>query len=267
MILKKYGWDMRICLLLLIATISVFGKLPTDIESEIRQGTLQTFSSLETERILSELFHESFVERKGNDQNLRPSFVAIQEAVEDLLARHLVKKTIKECVGIIHTPTPATPFCTEGIISPKLTTKEVAIDPLRVRTIPGRAVSLRNFLHVGGQMFIVYPQEGLNKRTNAQQRIYKSTCNEYDSLVDCPIKNRVPDELIGATYVFTSSENQEYFFAIQATQANDARDGMTWKMWLGELSHPKCFSRHQCVQNFMQENLDTIHDCNLLSQK
>ncbi len=58
--------------------------------------------------------------QSGPDQEIRPIYVAAQGDIERTLAQYFAEGNITHLVGIIHTPTPATPLCTRGDISENL---------------------------------------------------------------------------------------------------------------------------------------------------
>ena len=200
------------------------------------------------------------IEKVGLDKELRPVFVSIQEIIEKSLAISLKDKSISKFVGAIHTPTPATPFCTTGEIDSFLVTREIFNDPERLKTIQSRIFSLRALLSNGGKIYVIYPIEGWNKRSKEEQEIYLKTCAEYQNqLVDFPVKFPIEDKLIGATYLFKDHEGILYLFSIRSTQANDAKDNINWKIWLGKLSDHKIKKRFLEIEEFLNQ-IDVIFE-------
>ncbi len=203
--------------------------------------------------VITDLLDEGYVERQGEDAQLRPSFVLCQAAIEQVLAQYLQTGDVTTLIGAIHTPMPATPLCTEGDII-DLTTKELAGDPSRIKTIQKRVNTVRNMLAFGGKLLVVYPKEGLSSRSVIQQEVYQKTLSTFEkSLIDCPIDYPLPDDLIGATYLFQGKNDRWYVFSIQATQANDARDQMVWRIWFGDLSDPRCNLRFNQIDQFIEK--------------
>lgn len=186
----------------------------------------------------NELVEKGVLEVTATDKDVRPYFVALQGIIEHVLANEL-NKSIHSLIGVIHTPMPATPLCTEGSISKELVHPSIDEDPVRLFTVKARASIIRDYLFHGGKFYIVYPKEGMNKRTEAQQQIYKKELSNHPTtLFDCPLDcESIDNELVGAFYLFKNSEGKLFGFAIKMTQANNPQDKGSFGLWFGEVDH------------------------------
>lgn len=187
------------------------------------------------------------------DKVARPYFVAIQGIVEHILSTKL-NGEIQKLVGIIHTPMPATPLCTDGTVSLELVDESVLQDSARLFTVKARTTIVRDFLHNGGDLYVAYPKGGLAKRTEHQQNIYQEECRKNPlHLIDTPLEcDEIPTALIGATYFFTTSDGKKFVFAIKMTQANNTFDEGQFGLWFGPESHPDIQERVSAVQAFLR---------------
>lgn len=210
-----------------------------------------------------ELFKEKSLLVEGTDQQVRPYFVALQATIEHVLSNTLMRHEwdtvpksgiITELKGIIHTPMPATPLCTKGKISEELVDPSIAVDPARLQTVKVRTTTVRNYLHKGGKLFIVYPKEGINKRTEEQRKIYLDELSHYPkNLFDVPLDcENIPDELIGATYFFTDDTGETYVFSIKMTQAKDPKEKGKFGLWFGSIKDPAIQERVSSVLKFIE---------------
>lgn len=201
------------------------------------------------------LDQDSVLEVCGTDQKIRPSFVALQGIIEQALANEL-RNNIKTLNGFIHTPMPATPLCTRGEISPELVDRSIEVDLNRLFTVKARATIIRDYLFQKGNLHIVYPQAGLLKRTEEQQKIYKEELDHYPShLFDVPLAcESIPPELIGATYIFQDFSGNFFVFAIKMTQAKDPQDMGTFGLWFGSMNHAAIKQRVTTLSEFLKKN-------------
>lgn len=184
----------------------------------------------------TELVEKGVLEVTDTDKEVRPYFVALQAIVEHVLAQ---EKNIESLVGVIHTPMPATPLCTEGNVSKEVVDPSIEEDPTRLFTVKARTTILRDYLHQGRDLYVVYPKEGMNKRTETQQQVYKKELNNYPAhLFDRPLEcDSIPTELIGATYLFKNPEGKVFAFAIKMTQANSPQELGSFGLWFGEVAN------------------------------
>lgn len=198
----------------------------------------------------NELVAKGVLEVTATDKETRPYFVALQGIVEHVLS-HELKTGIKSLKGVIHTPMPATPLCTKGEISKELVDPSIVNDPLRLFTVNARTTIIRDYLFQGGDLYIVYPKEGLAKRTPAQQEIYKAELANYPThLFDSPLEiDSLESDLIGAYYLFTTHEGKSFAFAIKMTQANDPQDMGSFGLWFGEMQNSPVQERILHVSN------------------
>lgn len=186
----------------------------------------------------------------ATDKDVRPYFVALQGIIEHVLS-HELNKSVKSLTGVIHTPMPATPLCTEGNVSKELVDPSIEEDPLRSSTVKARAIIVREFLFQGGDLYIVYPKEGMTKRTEIQQQIYKKELENFPShLFDCPLEcASIDNDLIGAFYLFKSAEGKVFAFAIKMTQANSPQELGSFGLWFGEVSKSPAQDRILNIQD------------------
>ena len=244
------------------ALLPVDANLPT--EAHLRECMLRTIAfgeKLDELRPgLFDLFNDlnqfGFVSKKLNDQSVRPYFVTLQGIMEQNLAYELQRGKIKSLVGIIHTPTPATPLCTHGDISEKLVDPALLEDNQRLFTVRARADIVRDFLDLGGTLYAVYPQGGLEKRTLDQQNIYLKTLKDHPGkLIDSELQAaHIDHDLVGASYLFEDDTGEQYLFSLRAYQANAPADDNTWAMWYGKVSEPHNAKRLARLREFLRDN-------------
>lgn len=205
------------------------------------------------------IFNKGVLEVSGKDKDFRPNFVALQGVVEHVLSNQL-NKNIKNLKGVIHTPMPATPLCTKGEISKELVDPSIEKDEKRLFTVKARTTIIRDFLHKGGDLHVIYPKEGIAKRNEEQQGIYKKELqNNASHLFDKPLDTaEIPTDLIGATYFFEDQDGKKYVFAIKMTQANDPKD-LKFGLWFGAADHPAVKERLKAVSTYLEQN-----GCNIM---
>ncbi|MFA6915359.1 MAG: hypothetical protein WC222_03100 [Parachlamydiales bacterium] len=181
------------------------------------------------------LIEKGVFEITASDQEVRPYFVALQGIVEHVLSNEL-GNSVRSLTGVIHTPMPATPLCTKGNVSEELVDSSIEKDPLRLFTVKARTTIIRDYLFHGGDLYVVYPKEGLTKRTAIQQQIYKNELNTYPShLFDRPLDCEcIDNDLIGASYLFKTSDGKLFAFAIKIPQANSPQELGCFGLWFGE---------------------------------
>jgi hypothetical protein len=189
---------------------------------------------------------------KGTDKDVRPYFVALQGIIEHVLACEL-NKSVKSLTGVIHTPMPATPLCTEGDVSKELVDPSIEEDPLRLFTVKARTTIIRDYLFQGGDLYMVYPKEGITKRSEGQQQVYRKELENYPAhLFDRPLDcASIDNDLIGAFYLFKNAEGKVFAFAIKIAQANSPQDLESFGLWFGEVNESPV---HDRISNV----LDTI---------
>ena len=217
----------------------------------------EEFSTLKEDivRIWNILIQEEVIEITGTDKDLRPYFVSLQGIIEHVLATQL-QKEIKTLKGMIHTPMPATPLCMTGEISKELVDPSIENDPARLFTVKARSTIIRDYLFKGGDLYIVYPKDGLNKRTKEQQTIYQQELLNFPShLVDMPLDcETIPTDLIGATYLFQNQFGKTFVFAIKMTQAKDPEAIGSFGLWFGPIETPAIQDRLQAVFTYLEQN-------------
>ena len=202
------------------------------------------------------IVNQGVLEIESSDKEIRDSFVSLQSIIECVLSREL-NHSVQSLTGVIHTPMPDTPLCMEGDISAGLVAPSIEQDPSRLFTVTTRAKTIREFLSRDGNLYIVYPESGMAKRTPAQQEIYKKELENYKEtqnhpahLFDCPLPcESIENELTGAFYVFENNEGKKFAFAIKITQANNVQDVGTFGLWFGELKEgTPCHTRISTIK-------------------
>lgn len=248
----------------LLITASCFASEPNFLSHKVRETIEEAheipgldadiFDELKPEILtsLQELELNGELRIASSDQKARPIFVSLQGIFEQMLSTEL-NGQVSSLMGIIHTPMPCTPLCTEGPVSDGLVDPSIKNDPRRLFTVEARTKILRDYLKKGGDLYIVYPKDGLAKRSQEQQQIYQKELQTYpNNLFDCPLNcESLEADLIGAIYFFTDSQENEYVFAIQMTQANDPRDNGQYCLWLGRIDHPAISERVSKVLTFI----------------
>ena len=184
------------------------------------------------------LVDKGVLEVTDTDKEVRPHFVALQGIIEHVLA-HELNKSVHSLTGVIHTPMPATPLCTEGEVSKELVDSAIEEDPLRLFTVKARTTIVRDYLVKGGDLYVVYPKEGITKRNESQQLIYKKELENYPShLFDRPLEcPSIDQDLVGAFYLFKNTDGKLFGFAIKMTQANSPQDLGSFGLWFGEVNN------------------------------
>lgn len=211
--------------------------------TSLRTAILNTWNSL---------LQTGCIEITGKDADIRPSFVALQAIIEHTLSS-MLKKEVTTLNGIIHTPMPATPLCTKGEISSELVAPSILEDKSRLLTVKARTTILRDFLSKEGTVYVVYPKEGMNKRTESQQQIYREELKNFSfHLFDVPLNcDEIPPHLIGATYFFTGADSKKYTFSIRMTQAKDPNDTATFALWFGDRDNALVNERVNTLESFL----------------
>lgn len=208
----------------------------------------------------NDLVEKGVIEVTATDKEIRPYFVALQGIVEHVLA-HELNNNVKSLIGVIHTPMPATPLCTEGSVSKELVDPTIEDDPLRLFTVKARTTIIRDYLFQGGDLYIVYPENGINKRTELQQQIYKRELDNYAlHLFDCPLScASMENDLIGAFYLFKDNSGKVFGFAIKMAQANNPQEVGNFGLWFGELNTSPIRDRISIIlDNVLKYSLNPI---------
>lgn len=208
------------------------------------------------EDFILKFYKKARQEATESDAKVRPTYVSAQGDFERTMAYFLSQGKIESLFGCIHTPTPATPLCTEGEVSLGLVDETMEEDSKRLFTVMKRPEIIRDFLKKGGKMVALYSKEGIHKRSEEQQETFYSTVKAYSPrLKDMPIPiEALPEDMVGATYFFSTSEGEWFAFAIQATQANAPKDERTWIMWFGPVTDPEVSHRIFRVSGWILSN-------------
>jgi hypothetical protein len=204
--------------------------------------------------ILKALFSEGVIAEEGDDAQLRPRYVGTQAAFEQYLTQELVLGSIKRVVAVIHTPLPATPVCTAGEITPDLVDPSMLNDEKRLQTVRERPSIIRALLQTGGTVMIAYPAVAKEQRSQAQLAIYQDLLDKYQgNLLDVPMGClEVAPEMVGATYLYETSEGKWCTFSIRFTQAIAPSTPCQAAMWLGDIEKGPASERLAQVSAYLQ---------------
>lgn len=206
--------------------------------------------------LLDEIENRCVVVQSGNDE-LRVKFVTLQGSIEHALACSQVLGEIVQLIGIIHTPTPATPLCTKpDQIDAGLLDESIRYDMEKLLTIRSRAQIVREYLLNGGKLYVVYPEGGLEKRTPQQQNMYTEALHEYaERLIDWKLPStEIDPDSVGAAYLFKNQQGQVFAFSIKSRQANDPQDQSEWGIWFGPIDHPIVEHRINTIFDYLNSN-------------
>lgn len=252
----------------------IFGLVDYLEKIEIQKEKIQQFSGLLLDRVRACIIHNSQYKNKAeilalldevrnNSQyiqsgkdGIRVKFVGSQGAIEHVLACSQALNEVVGLMGAIHTPQPATPLCTRvnSDFAKNLLDPSIAHDLDKLLTVKSRAEVLREYLEKNGKLYIIYPQGGLEKRTAAEQEIYKEELQKYpDKLIDTVLGCQELDpDMAGATYLFKDREDNLYSFSIR--KANDIQKQAEWGIWLGTVNNPVVKARVNAVFNYIKKN-------------
>lgn len=215
-----------------------------------------TATKAEIHRLLEELKTEGEVIRSGDDAINRPVFVSTQANIEKVMAYMLAAGKIRNLMGIIHTPAPATPLCTEGRITEGLVDPSMKDDDKRLYTVKTRAQIVRDYLEKDGILYALYPIGGYQKRSKEQLQILEELLDNYpinlkSKELNCSVLKK---DMSGATYLFKGPDSKIFVFGIMAPQAIFAHTNQEWGMWFGEISDSPVEKRMQYVFQFIKNH-------------
>lgn len=247
----------------ILIAIAFCGTLVADFRKEFLDEVL-TFSKMNPAELVDEqvdfiesFYDSSYIEMVGNDADFRSLFVTAQGDFERTIAHLLKEEKILGAIGFIHTPTPATPLCTKGEVNSELVDSTLENDSKRLYTVMKRPEIIREFLKNKGLLVICYPESGRNKRTEQQLGIFQEAKDQFANLKDVPMEiDQLDPELIGATYIIRTNDNEMYAFAIMARQANAPEDDSTWAIWFGSEEDEAVDARVTKVLNYLKPSLN-----------
>jgi hypothetical protein len=199
------------------------------------------------------LFSEGMIVEEDEDQILRPKYVSLQAAFEQLLSRELDLGRLKQVVAVIHTPLPATPLCTEGEVTQDLVDPAILKDEKRLQTVSKRPAILRSFLESGGTLVATYPALSRTKRTPAQLAVFESLLTKYKkNLFDMPMRclDVVP-QMVGATYLFETAQGEWLTFSIKFQQAIAPNSPTSAGLWFGSVNKGPAAERLAQVSTYL----------------
>ena len=272
---------MRVLLGLIVvfsSTVLAEASIISDFFASVKECVESTASMAENREsilaLVDQLEEEGHVAAIGADATHRPVFVSVQGVVESLLSSWLHEGRFVKVVGVVHTPMPATPLCTEGGITRELIAPSIVEDNKRLYTIVSRAqvavlcVSeglvfdtiisrarvVREYLSEGGLLVVAYPRGGLSNRSADQQVIYGGELKRYpDNLVDAPV-DKLPADMVGATYFAETEAKEMLIFSIKALQANAPDNTHCWEMWLSNSEDIVAKRRLDIVFDFISKH-------------
>ncbi len=203
---------------------------------------------------------QSHVQLRGLDTDIRPVAVTFQKAFEASLLQKLHNKQLQHCRIIVHTPRPATPLCNQpGQVLESSIHATMLDDEKRLKTVRDRTLTLRQLAKFGTgvELYVVYPKDGLDRRTKAEQAIYKAELENkqnvslYDKPLDCA---SIPPYLCGASYFLELTNGQTLFFSLNGSQAADCDDAMLWEYWFDSITNPDVKVRYDQVVSFLKNH-------------
>ncbi|WP_339045611.1 hypothetical protein [Candidatus Mesenet endosymbiont of Agriotes lineatus] len=222
---------------------------------------------------IKQLWHDVAADKKvkkeGSDGENRPLFVSLQAIIESTITSFLEKKRIECSIGVIHTPTPATPLRVNPApkVEEGLVKEEIANDPKCLQTVTDRAIIIREYLNEEGELFSVYETDVDNQGNKITgMDIFYHYEAEYENLHGIKLKT-FEQKFTGATYVFGNREGDSLVFSLKAYQANQELSDKKWCIWFGSIDLSKTKTRPEAIDktdkvarrltkinNFLQEN-------------
>ncbi|WP_339048392.1 hypothetical protein [Candidatus Mesenet endosymbiont of Phosphuga atrata] len=194
--------------------------LTVEFENKTKEK-LKKLAEDDTIELWNQVIEKKVIKDEGDDQHLRPLFVNLQAASENAITSFLKSGKIRCSVGIIHTPTPATPLRADPDpkkIEKGVVTKEIEDDPKRLETVTRRAEGIRKYLEKGGTLYSVYKNE--NNEVPGMQT-FKNLIRQYpNNLFAEELDNVKFNFPTGATYLFGNDAKYALSFSIDMTQAN-----------------------------------------------
>ncbi len=180
-----------------------------------------TETKTEMLKVLGELQMDNLYIREGGD--LRAPIVGLQQIFEHAIKNLIVSDRLK-FQGVIHTPLPATPLCTQvdqadlsNVMAPSLLS-----DPDKTLTVKNRALTVRELLTLPDtRLYVVYSKGGLEERDIDSQQVFKSEINKNpNTLIGIELSGKINPDRVGATYILITPNGGTCAFCIDAQQAN-----------------------------------------------
>lgn len=196
------------------------------------------------------LKERGFVEMTGTNKTLRPAFATLQGIVEHVLTRATFNQHVKNMEGLLVSNTPAAPLCTLP--------KESLDKPLvnyytRQEELHERPRIIRDYLDRNAILSIYYTNEGYNKLSPTQQRIFDKEIHELSYRVSAHplLCKEIPWNVQGALYLFTDEADHQYAFSIRIPEEN-VEPGY-FGLWFGSVTdQPAVRYRINEVQDFVK---------------
>jgi len=242
----------------LVCTVSAFcqSNIPYEgVQDSYERSFKEHLLALDIDHdIVKRLFCECMIVEQADDSVLRPKYVSVQAAFEQILAQELKLGRLKQVVAVIHTPLPATPLCMEGEIAPGLVDTSLAKDEKRLYTVSKRSETLRALLQSGGTLMAAYPVLSRALRSPSQLAVFEGLLKKYvKNFFDAPMGClEVAPEMIGATYIFETMQGEWLMFSIRFTQDISPQDPTSVGMWFGSVNKGPAAERLAQVSAYLR---------------
>jgi hypothetical protein len=185
----------------------------------------------------------------------RAANVPIQAAFEHILSKKLTEGKLRQCKVLFLTGLPCTPLRTPM----QKIDKNINIE-WKKWTVDVRTQTVRELRYKGATVFVSYSAEDYKKLSESAKGQIEFNTYEAEKNVpnteDFPLSSAIPKELIGALYLFSDQEGNNYALATQGIQIQ--HHGETpkerWKMWFGTVGTPEVDTRAQEMLDFVDNN-------------
>lgn len=174
-----------------------------------------------------------YLERGNRD--LKGKFLTLHRLMGLALNHALNRNEIIHPLAISHAPSPPSTLCVQPTTDHSFRCSDD--EPQGLCLYKTQAQIIQEYLLQGGNLYVVYPKEGLEKRPLEQQQAYQASRDQYDSLVDWELSTSDFDpEMIGSTYLFQNNSGCSYCLSIKVRQPRENRDDAEWGIWFGNLT-------------------------------
>lgn len=200
-----------------------------------------------------------------SDKEIGTIFSQIQAHIEYQLIEAQSQIPFGDAIMIIHTPVIATPLVTTGELTPGLVSPQILAnqDKTRIHTALSRAKLMRDFLAKGGIIIATYELNAKNQRSPEQIAVFNALKKQYPKqLIEFAVSPQglhsksYPVEMIGATYLMRTPSGNIFEMTNRGVQINDARNEVSWGVWLQERQQPtEMVNQRLCaVFQFLEAN-------------
>ncbi|MBF0035808.1 hypothetical protein HAX39_24980 [Citrobacter freundii] len=175
-----------------------------------RTALLECWSALATP---SGCFHA-----EGEDTAIRPVVVGMQAIIEQSILQMLDEGQLAQVSVMFTTQKPPTPLCSApDLVSDRQATPAVLNSSGCVDTITSRQHLLRKLI---ADPKVDMTSYYVDKHSENEQHYFDHfSCLHSTNFHPCHV-NEIPDNLSGATYKLTTTNNQTHMFGIRFTQAS-----------------------------------------------